>query len=90
MKRAVVILIVLSGAVSVEADHDLDIYSFGDVFIYDVFVQGGREFRFVSLTDSMDLMILGQVTTRSDYPLASYGHYDHFFSGHISQSCIGL
>ena len=78
MKWVVVILMVLSGAVSADADHDLDIYSFGNVFVYDVFVQGGRELRFVSLVDSTDLMVLGQVTTRSDYPLASYGHHEHF------------
>ncbi|MXX38811.1 MAG: hypothetical protein F4Z85_12250 [Gemmatimonadetes bacterium] len=57
------------------ADHDLDIYSFQDIFVFDVLEKDGRTINFVSLRDSIDLAIVGSVTTGRHFPLCSYGHY---------------
>ena len=57
------------------ADHDLDIYAFQDIFVFDVLEKDGRTINFVSLQDSIDLAIVGRVTTGSHFPLCSYGHH---------------
>lgn len=57
------------------ADHELDIYAFQDIFVFDVLEKDGRTINFVSLRDSIDLAIVGRVTTGSHFPLCSYGHY---------------
>ncbi len=59
-----------------KADHDLDIYSVDDVFVYDLLIIGGREINFVVMQDSLDLFVISRVQTSSKYPLSSYGHYE--------------
>ncbi|MDA0745322.1 MAG: hypothetical protein O2954_02315 [bacterium] len=57
------------------ADHDLDIYSFNNVFVFDLLVKDGRIINFVSLNDTTDLSVSGHVKTRSNFGLSSYGHH---------------
>ena len=57
------------------ADHELDIYGFDDVFVFDVLGRGGRIINLVCLQDSLDLAIAGQATTGAHFGLSSYGHH---------------
>ncbi len=68
------IWLVLIASSPVRADHDLDIYATGDVFVYDLLLKDGRIINFVSLRDSLDLVVVGHVKTDSYFPLSSYGH----------------
>ena len=56
------------------ADHDLDIYAFRDVFVFDT-LGHDRVINLVSLQDSVGLKVTGKVISKSSYPLSSYGHY---------------
>lgn len=71
----ILILGLCQNAGSSYADHDLDIYAFQDIFVFDVLEKDGRTINFVSLRDSIDLAIVGSVTTGSHFPLSAYGHH---------------
>lgn len=63
------------------ADHDLDIYSFDNLFIFDTFASGNtykRIFNIVVMDDTTNLKIAGQVKTTADYNVDGYAHYKNF------------
>jgi hypothetical protein len=57
------------------ADHDLDIYSFDDLFVFDTFTHEGRLFNIVVLNDADSLKIDGQIETNSNHNVDGYANY---------------
>lgn len=75
-----VVLVLLLGNV-VFADHELDIYSFDDLFIFDTFtndLQSRRMFNVVILSDTARLKIVGQVKTQVDSNVSAYSNYKNY------------
>ena len=68
-------LVILPGIT--HADHDLDIYAFDDLFIFDTFAGPKpvrRQFNVVVLNDSTDLHVSGAVQTEIDFNVDGYAH----------------
>ena len=65
----------------IHADHDLDIYAFDHLFIFDTFAGPKpvrRQFNVVVLNDSTDLHVSGTVQTEIDFNVDGYAHYEHY------------
>ncbi len=65
----------------IHADHDLDIYAFDDLFIFDTFAGPEpvrRQFNVVILNDSTDLHVAGSVKTEIGFNVDGYAHYGHY------------
>ncbi len=78
MRHLISITFIMLVTCPVWADHDLDIYWFDDLFIYDTFGKSGRIFNVVVLDDKANLKIAGQVTTPADYNVRGYANYKKF------------
>ncbi len=79
MKYLLLILCIISLSFPVNADHDLDIYSFEDLFVYDKFGESiTRIFNIVTLRDEDELEIVGQISTLADKNVDAYSHYKNY------------
>ncbi len=78
MRRLMSITFIVLVTCPVWADHDLDVYSFDDLFIYDTFGEPSRIFNVVVLDDKTDLKIAGQAKTTADYNVDGYANYRNF------------
>lgn len=75
----VLLLILFYSSTQLFADHDLDIYEFNDLFVFDTLGESKtREFNFVSLIDDDELKIVGKISTLADHDVDAYYHYNDY------------
>ena len=80
MKSLLLSAFVILFACCVWADHDLDIYSFDNLFIFDTFIRdvSSRRFNVVILDDTTELKTIGQVETQADHNVDAYSNYKSY------------
>lgn len=80
MKYLFAILAILFIAQPVRADHELDIYSFDNLFIYDTFTRGSalKTIHIVVLDDNKPLEIAGSIQSRIDANVDAFSNYKNF------------
>lgn len=65
-KRCLGVFVGLLLSTEVFADHDLGVFWFNDILVYDQFVSGGHEIRVIQMVDEEDLGIKAVLQTTSD------------------------
>lgn len=80
MKYFFIISAIFFIAQPVRADHDLDIYSFDNLFIYDTFSKGSglRTINIVVLDDKRTLKVSGSVRSNVDANVDAFSNYKNF------------